>query len=220
MTLLYFFAGLTIIPLIIFGFIAQAHVHEIYRKYEKDPMKKGITGGRLARTMLNSYDLNNVIIEEVSGELGDHYDPKRKIIRLSRRVARNSSISSIGIAAHEASHAIQDNTDYTFVKLRNNIAPIIEKAAYLILPLFFIGILVGRVLFNSIFINLALLIYLGIVVFYFVTLPIELDASSRAIHFIKEKGIADEEELKGIKAVLRAAAFTYIIATALATVQF
>jgi Zn-dependent membrane protease YugP len=220
LTKLYVISGFLIVPLVIYGLCARIKVRQLYEKYSKEPVKKGITGSRLARTMLNSAGLNEVVIEEVSGTLRDHYDPRQNAVRLSRRVARNSSIAAIGIAAHEAAHAMQHGTDYPPAKLRDNIAPIIEKAGYLVLPLLFFGILLSRVALASFFINLALLLFLAIVVFYLVTLPVELEASARALRYIEENNVADEKELEGVKKVLKAAALTYIIALALAIVQF
>jgi len=220
LTGLYVVSGFAIVPLVIYGLYARIKVRQLYEKYSKEPVKKGITGSRLARTMLNSAGLNEVVIEEVSGTLRDHYDPRQNTVRLSRRVARNSSISAIGIAAHEAAHAMQHGTDYPPAKFRDNIAPIIEKAGYLVLPLLFFGILLSRVALASLFINLALLLFLAIVVFYLVTLPVELEASARALRYIEENNVADEKELEGVKKVLKAAALTYIIALALAIVQF
>jgi len=220
MTELYVISGLVIVPLVIYGFYANIRVKQLYEKYSKQPVKKGITGSRLARMMLNSAGLNDVVIEEVSGTLKDHYDPRQNTVRLSRRVSRNSSIAAIGIAAHEAAHAIQHGTSYPPAKLRANIAPIVEKAGYLVLPLLLLGILISRVALASFFINLALFLFLGIVVFYFVTLPVELEASARALRYINENNVVDEKEIEGVKKVLRAAAVTYIVATALTIVQF
>ncbi len=220
LTGLYTISGFAVVFLVIYGLYAHIKVNRLYERYSKEPVKKGITGSRLARTMLNSAGLNEVVIEEVGGTLRDHYDPRQNVVRLSRHVARNSSIAAIGIAAHEASHAIQHGTNYPPAKLRNNIAPIVEKAGYFILPLLFLGIVLSRVALASFFINIALLLFLAIVVFYLVTLPVELEASARAIRYIKENNIADEKELEGVKKVLKAAALTYIIATALAIVQF
>jgi len=220
LTGLYVVSGFVIVPLVIYGLYAHVKVNRLFEKYSKVPVKKGITGSRLARTMLNSVGLNEVVIEEVGGTLRDHYDPRQNAVRLSRRVARNSSIAAIGIAAHEAAHAIQHGTDYPPAKLRANIAPFVEKAAYLVLPLLFLGILLSRIPLASLFINIALILFLAIVVFYMVTLPVELEASARALRYIKENGIADEKELEGVKKVLKAAVVTYIVATALSIVQF
>ncbi len=220
MTTLYVIAGIAIIPLIAGGIIAQNRVRDIFLKYSRKPTKKGIAGGRLARTMVNQAGLKDIVIEEVRPELGDHYDPRHKVIRLSRAVSRGSSISAVGIAAHEAAHAVQDGTGYAPVRLRNNIAPIVEKASYLILPFLFFGILLGGIIASAFFINLALFLFLGVVIFYLVTLPVELEASSRALRYIKDNKIADDRELKDIEEVLRAAALTYIIAALLAIAQF
>jgi len=220
LTGLYAISGFAILPLVISGLYARVKVNRLFEKYSREPVKKGVTGSRLARTMLNRFGLKDVVIEEVSGTLRDHYDPRHKVVRLSARVSRNSSIAAIGIAAHEAAHAIQDGLDYPPAKFRNNIAPIVEKAGYFILPLLLLGILLSRVALSSFFINLALLLFLGIVVFYLVTLPVELEASARALRYIKENNVADEKELEGVKKVLKAAALTYIIALSLAIVQF
>jgi len=217
---LYILAGLAILPLVIWGIYAQGRVKALFEKYSKQPIKKGITGSRLARAMLNSAGLNDVVIEEVSNDLGDHYDPRQKIIRLSRNVARNASIATVGIAGHEASHAIQDNRGFLPVRLRNGIAPIVEKVGYFILPLIFLGVFIGGIIASSLFIDLAILLFFGTVIFYLLTLPVEFEASSRAMRYIKDKKIADEEELDGIQEVLRAAAVTYIIAAVLAVAQF
>jgi Zn-dependent membrane protease YugP len=220
LTGLYIVSGFAIVPLVIYGLYARIKVSRLFEKYSKQPIKKGITGSHLARTMLNSAGLNDVVVEEISGTLRDHFDPRQNTVRLSRPVARNSSIASIGIAAHEASHAIQHGTGYPLAKLRSNIAPIVEKAGYFILPLLILGLMLSSMQLSSLFINVALLLFLGIVVFYLVTLPVELEASARALRFIKENNVADEKELEGVKKVLSAAALTYVIALALSIVQF
>jgi hypothetical protein len=220
LTGLYVISGFVIVPLVIYGLYARIKVRQLYEKYSKEPVKKGITGSRLARTMLNSSGLKEVVIEEISGTLRDHYDPRQNAVRLSRRVSRQSSIAAIGIAAHEAAHAIQHGTNYPPAKFRNNIAPIVERAGYLVLPLLFVGLLMARVQLAAFFINVALILFLAIVIFYLVTLPVEIEASGRALRYIRENEIADEKELAGVKKVLRAAAITYIIATALTIVQF
>ena len=217
---LYILASLAILPLVIWGIYTQGRIKALFEKYSKQPIKKGITGSRLARAMLNSAGLNDVVIEEVGNDLGDHYDPRQKIIRLSRSVARNASVAAIGIAGHEVSHAIQDSRGFLPVKLRNGIAPIVEKLGYFILPLLFLGVFISGIIASAFFIDLAILLFFGIVIFYLLTLPVEFEASSRAMRYIKDKKIADEEELYGIKDVLRAAAVTYIITAALAVAQF
>lgn len=220
MTGLYVIAGFAIIPLIVCALYVHSRFDKLFRKYSKEPTRTGVTGSRLARTMLNSAGLNNVVIEEIGSDLKDHYDPRQKVLRLSRSVSRSSSIAAIGIAAHEAAHAIQDGTGYPPLKLRDRIAPIAQGAGYLVLPFLFAGILLGRRLLSSFFVDLALLLFLGIVVFYLVTLPVEFEASSRAVRYIKDNGIADDKELDGVRQVLRVAALTYVVAAALALAQF
>jgi len=220
MTLLYATAGVLIIPLVLAGIWAHRRVRQLYVEYSRKPTKKAVTGMRLARTMLHSAGLDDVVIEEINGSLKDHYDPRQKIVRLSRDVARGTSIAAIGIAAHEAAHAIQDGTSYPPVKLRNSMAPIVEGTAHLVLPFVLIGFLLSGLALSSIFISIGLLMFIGVVFFYLVTLPVELEASSRALQYIRENEVVDRKELEGVEKVLRAAAFTYLVAMALVVVQF
>lgn len=220
MTELYVISGIVIVPLLVCGIYVRGKVRRLFEEYSKEPVKKGVSGGRLARKMLNSAGLDNIVIEEIGPGLKDHYDPRLKAVRLSRMVSQSASVAAIGIAAHEAAHAIQDASDYPPAKVRNSIAPIIEKAGFLLLPLFFFGILLGQMVLSSVLLDLSLILFLAIVFFYFVTLPVEFEASSRAVRYIKENGIVDAEELEGVRLVLRAAALTYVIATILALVQF
>ncbi len=219
MQVIYVLAGISIIPLVLWGLYTQSRIREVYRVFSKEKVKKGITGSRLARTMLNEEGLENVIIEEVSGELTDHYDPRRKVVRLSRNVARSSTVAACGIAAHEAAHAIQDGIGYGPVQLRDKMAPIVQGAGFWILPLLLVGIFMGSIVQTALFINLAIFLYIGIVLFYLVTLPVEFDASKRAVRFISDKKIADKGELAGINKVLNAAALTYVAAAVLAVIQ-
>ena len=218
--MLYVISGVLIVPLVICGIMARGRVRRLYDEYSRKPVSKAVTGSRLARTMLNSAGLDEVIIEEVGGTLKDHYDPRQKVVRLTRGVARGRSVAAIGIASHEAAHAIQDGTGYPPVKLRNSIAPIVEGTGHLVLPLLLVGILLSGLALSAFFISLALVMFIGVVVFYLVTLPVELEASARALRYIKDNGVADQEELDGVEKVLRAAAFTYLIAMVLVIVQF
>jgi len=220
MTELYVVAGLLLAPVIICGLYARSRVNQLFDEYSRKPIKKGVTGGRLARTMLDSAGLSGVIIEEGGAALSDHYDPRRKVIRLSPSVSRSASIAGIGIAAHEAAHAIQDGTGYPPVKLRDRIAPLVERSGHLVLPLLLVGMLFSAIALSSLLVGLALLLFLVIVLFYLVTLPVELEASSRALGYIRDHAIADEKELEGVRKVLRAAAFTYVTAMALVLIQF
>jgi len=219
MTALYVVAGLALVPLILASLYIHARFNALFRKYSGEPVHNGVPGDRLARMMLNSAGLNHVVVEEIGPELEDHYDPRQKVVRLSRSVARSSSVAAISIAAHEAAHAIQDGTDYPPFNLRNTMAPLVEKAGYLVLPLLFFGVFLGRAV-SFAFVNVALLLLLVTVAFYIVTLPIELEASSRAVRFVKENEIADEDELDGVRQMLRAASLTYVVGAALAVTTF
>jgi len=219
MTGLYLIAGLAIIPLIVGGLYVHSRFDALFRRYSREPVRSGITGARLARTMLDSAGLKNVVVEEVNSDLKDHYDPRQKAIRLSRSVSRSASVAAVGIAAHEAAHAMQDGTGYPLLKLRDRMAPIAQGAGYLVLPLLFVGVFLGSRL-SSVLVDAALVLFLGIVVFYLVTLPVEFEATSRAMRYIQDHGIADDSELDGVRQVLRAAALTYVVAAALALAQF
>ncbi|MBF0253417.1 MAG: zinc metallopeptidase, partial [Candidatus Omnitrophica bacterium] len=180
MELILILSGISILPLLFWGIYTQSKVKDVYRIFSKEKLSKGITGTRLARTMLNDNGLENVIVEEVSGSLSDHYDPAHKVVRLSREVARGTSIAACGIAAHEAAHAVQDGSNFGLVRLRDKMVPVVQKGAFLILPLIFLGILFGKLLISGFLINLALFLYILVVIFYLVTLPVEFDASRRA----------------------------------------
>lgn len=219
MTGLYLIAGLAVIPLIACALYVHRRFDHLYRKYSKEPVRSGITGGRLARTMLRSAGVKDVVVEEIDADLKDHYDPRHKVIRLSRSVSRSASVAAIGIAAHEAAHAIQDGTGYPPLKLRNRIAPIAQGAGYLLLPVLFFGVILGS-RWSPFFLDVAIVLFLGIVVFYLVTLPIEFQASSRAMRYIKDNGVVDDNELHGVGQVLKVAALTYVVAAALALGQF
>ncbi|MEI7752227.1 MAG: zinc metallopeptidase [Candidatus Omnitrophota bacterium] len=220
MLTLYVIAGFSIIPLILWGLWAQVHVRRVFKKYAHEPVKKGMAGAKFAQLMLKEHGINDFKIMTISGDLADHYDPRKKVIRLSKTVAEGSSVASLGVAAHEAAHAIQDNRDDFFLRVRNSMTPMIEKTAYWLLPLLFVGIIFGGMVGSTFFLDVAVLFYFGIMIFYVVTLPMEWNASSRALQFIESKKIATKAELEGVKKVLQAAALTYVIAAALAVAQF
>ena len=169
--------------------------------------------------LLRKMALQTVVVEETDSHLRDHYAPRQRAVRLSRSVSRSASVAAVGIAAHEAAHAIQDGTGYPPLKLRDRIAPIAQGAGYLVLPLLLLGLLLGS-RFTPLFLDIALLLFLGLAAFYLLTLPVEFEASSRAMRYIKDHGIADDHELAGVRQVLRVAALTYVVAAALALAQF
>lgn len=216
---LYVLAGILILPLIVSSYYVHMKMRQVFVRYSEKDTKKGINGKRVARSMLNAGKFNNIIIEEKKGVLSDHYDPKQKVICLSTEVARSHSISAVGIAAHEAAHALQDSTDYVLFKLRNRIFPLVDMAGFLILPLVLLSFFLWRTRVSGLLIDIAILLFLAVLGFYLITLPVEFNASRRALSYLKLNGVVDKEELKGVETVLRAAALTYIIGSAVAPVQ-
>jgi uncharacterized protein len=187
---------------------AALWVRSSYSKYSKQPSASGLTGAQVARTILDRNNLSNVRVEPVAGQLTDHYDPRSKVVRLSEGNFRNNSIAAVSVAAHECGHAIQDATGYVPMKLRAGLFPIVNFAGQLWFPLFFLGIL-G---FGSFFVQLAVIAFAGVLLFHVVTLPVEINASTRAYGILTRYGMLSRSEADGTKRVLTAAAFTYIAA--------
>ncbi len=187
---------------------AQSRVKSTFNKYSKVISTSGYRGFEVARLILDRNGLYNVPIEMTGGTLSDHYDPSTKILRLSQAVYNGNSVASLGVAAHEVGHAIQDAKNYAPLKIRNAIAPAVAFGSKFVWGIIFLGIIVRL----SGFITLGIIIYIAIVIFQLVTLPVELDASNRAIANL-EQGILAPSEISPAKSVLKAAAFTYIAAT-------
>ena len=187
---------------------AALWVRSSYSKYSKQPSASGLTGAQVARTILDRNNLSNVRVEPVAGQLTDHYDPRSKVVRLSEGNFRNNSIAAVSVAAHECGHAIQDATGYVPMKLRAGLFPIVNFAGQLWFPLFFLGIL-G---FGSFFVQLAVIAFAGVLLFHLVTLPVEINASTRAYGILTRYGMLSRTEADGTRRVLTAAAFTYIAA--------
>lgn len=191
--------------------IASSKVKSTYNKYSKIKSKTGMTGEEAARRLLNASGIYGVRIERVSGELTDHYDPKSKVLRLSDSVYRSNSIAAVGVAAHECGHAIQDNIGYAPLGIRSILVPAANFGSKAAFPLIFLGLFLGF---------LEPLIYIGIilfslsVLFQLVTLPVEFNASSRAIKLLDTTGILYGDEITGTKKVLTAAALTYVASAA------
>lgn len=194
---------------------AQAYINGTYRKFKKVNSKRNMTGSEVARNILDSNGLVDVEVVETSGVLSDHYDPRKKVVRLSQEVYRNSSIASISVAAHECGHAIQDSNGYTFLRIRNSIIPLVNFAS----SVGYIAILVG--LFTSAlgFLWIGILLEVVILGFQLITLPVEFNASSRALKQIEELEILDAKEKRMGKKMLRAAALTYVAAVATAVLE-
>ena len=200
-----------VIPAMILAGWAQYKVKSTYSKYSKVLNARGITGAYAAQAVLNHYGITDVRIEQTSGKLTDHFDPKSKVIRLSDGVYNATSVAAVGIACHEAGHAAQHAKDYVPIKIRTALVPVCNIGSTLGIPLALIGLFIG---FEPL-ITIGLVLYGAIFAFQLVTLPVEFNASSRAVKVIDEAGLLrSEEEINGTKKVLSAAAMTYVAALA------
>lgn len=204
-----------LIPAIIISFWAQTKVNSAYNKYSKVRTINGYNGEQVARMMLDEAGLWDVKIEMVNTKLGDHYDPSSRILRLSPDVYYGGTISSAGIAAHEVGHAIQHQQGYKPLAIRNSIVPIVNISSNISWVLFFIGIIMG---FRGLT-TLGIILFSAAVIFQLVTLPVEFNASNRALDILKSRGILYGDEVKGAGKVLDAAAMTYVAAALMAISQ-
>ena len=211
-----------LIPAILLTLYAQGKVTRAYRVFSGVANRRGITGAQAARRILDANGLSNVRIEMTGGTLTDHYDPKGRVMRLSPQVYNDSSIASVSIAAHESGHAIQHGTGYGLLSFRNAIVPLVNVVSTLSWPLLLAGIVIagtGRITTGNLIFDIGILFFAGVVVFHLVTLPVELNASNRAIAQLQQLGIVGADETKGAKKVLSAAAMTYVAALATAVLN-
>ncbi len=202
---------LLVVPALILSVVAQIRVQSVYKKMSQKLNSSGLTGEMAARAVLRHYGIQDVSIERVNGRLSDHFDPRSKVIRLSDGVFHSYTVAAVGIAAHEAGHAAQHAEGYLPIKIRNAIVPVCNVASWVGIPLALIGF----------YMSMEPLIYIGlglyslIMIFQLVTLPVELNASSRALAVIEQEGLLpSDEEFSGAKKVLTAAAMTYVAALA------
>ncbi len=207
-----------LIPPLLLAFYAQAKVKNTYSKYSRVFASSGISGARMAQEILNLGGASDVKIEQTPGKLSDHYDPRKRALRLSEGVYSSDSIAALGIAAHEAGHALQHHTGYAPLHLRNAIYPVASIGSTLAFPLFFIGFLFSS-RGPSILMDIGILLFTGAVVFSVLTLPVEFNASKRAVALLGERGYLRGPELDGARRVLSAAALTYVASTAMAAMQ-
>ncbi len=209
-----------VLPCLILSVWASSHVNTTFNRYRKQHSLRRITGADAARRVLFANGVQNVRIERVSGNLTDHYDPKTNVIRLSDSVFDSTSTAAIGVACHEAGHAVQYAQSYAPIKLRAAVIPVTNIGSKLAMPLILLGLLLSFLGEVSYF-----FVYLGIacfglsLVFQLITLPVEFNASRRAMAAISEGELLTAEEQKGAKKVLSAAAMTYVAATAVALAQ-
>ena len=197
-----------VVPALLISLAAQIMVKNTFSKQSKKLSARGISGAQAASNILSYYGITNVRIERVSGNLTDHYDPKTNVIRLSDNVFSSTSIAAIGVACHEAGHAAQHANNYLPIKIRNAIIPVCNIGSTVGLPLAIIGYFLG---FEPL-VTVGPLLYALIAVFQLVTLPVEFNASRRAMQVIDETGLLYDDEQAGARKVLTAAAMTYVAA--------
>lgn len=203
-----------LLPAIIFGFIAQMRVKNTYKEQRKFKTEKNISGVKMARWILDTNNLQHVRIEKVSGNLTDHYDPRSQVLRLSQNVYGGTDVAALGIAAHEAGHAIQHARSYAPIALRNTVYPVASFGSNLGPILVIGGLFLGSI---PILINIGIILFAVAVAFTLITLPVEFNASGRAMRILEKSGAMTPREMTGARKVLSAAAMTYV-ASALASV--
>ena len=196
---------------------AQGRVNSAFRKYGRVRSRTGMTGAEAARRLLNSQGIYDVTIEHISGSLTDHYDPRAKVLRLSDSVYGSDSVAAVSVAAHECGHAMQDNEDYAPLRFRSALVPVANFGSQLSWPLILIGVIFGGL--GSPLVQIGILMFTLAVLFQLVTLPVEFNASGRAIKLLDSQGILLAEEVNGTKKVLSAAALTYVAAAAASILQ-
>lgn len=195
-----------VLPVVIISMLVNSRVNTIFRKYSKLTSKNGITGAVAAQNVLKSYGITDVAINKISGELTDHYDPRTNTINLSEKVFYGTSAASIGVACHEAGHAAQYAQHYTPVKIRNTLLMPAKIGSTAAIPIAVIGFFLGF----GILVEVGVLLYAFIMLFQLVTLPVEFNASNRAVEVIENTAMLSDSELKAAKKVLKAAALTYV----------
>ncbi len=209
----YTWAYILVVIAFVASLIAQARVKTTYNKYDKRLAQSGLTAEQAAQHVLNHYGITDVSIQPIQGNLTDNFNPQTKIISLSESTYGHSSIAAIGVACHEAGHAAQHAQGYVPIKIRNALIPVTNLGSRLGIPLALIGMFIPNNAGTTL-ILLGLLLYAFVAIFQFATLPVEFDASNRALKVIKQTGLLTNEERSGARSVLKAAAMTYVVAVA------
>ncbi len=204
-----------VIIAVIITMIVQGYMTSTFSKYERVESKSGLTASEACRVILDRSNITNVSIGHVSGNLTDHYAPTKKELNLSDTTYNSRSIAAIGVAAHEAGHAIQDNTNMILLSIQMRLVPVVNFASRLSIPVFFIGFILGILDM----IQFGIILFSATLVYQLITLPIEFNASGNAIRTLREYNIMDESELYAVKKVLTAAALTYVAAAASTVLQ-
>lgn len=185
---------------------AQIKINNAYSKYKRISNVKKISGSEVARTILDANGLDNIYVVETKGNLTDHYDPTRKVVRLSSEIFHGDSIASLSVAAHECGHAIQDKENYTFMRIRSMLVPVVNLVSYL----GYFGIIIGLLAGISGYLMIGIITLVVTIIFQLITLPVEFDASKRAHNELIKLNLINSEEASGVNSVLSAAAFTYV----------
>lgn len=215
---MFWFGGglMFVIPAMLFVFWAQYRVKAVFNEWERVPTRSGVTAAQVARDILDKYQLHDVRVEYVRGHLSDHYDPRARVVRLSDATHSSTSIAAIGVAAHEVGHAIQHDTAYLPLNMRNLLFPLARIGDSFGPILVMAGFFFGR---NYFLMDLGILIFALAVGFYVITLPVEFNASSRAVAILETGGYMTRDEVGGARKVLNAAALTYVAGAAAALSQ-
>ena len=206
---MYYWSLLLLVPAFIISGIAQARVSSTYRKYAQVPDRSGVTGAQFAAQMLRANQVTGVRIQPVGGELSDHFDPRDNTVSLSKDVYAGHSVASVAIAAHECGHVLQKFTDYVPMKIRHALVPVVNVCSQASMPLILVGMIFASF---SALVDIGAWLFFATVIFQLVTLPVEFNASSRALANIQSSGVLTADELSGAKQVLSAAAMTYVAA--------
>ena len=204
-----------LLPAIALAIWAQIRVKSAFKKYSKINSSQGYTGVKVAEYLLQQNGITDVQVEAVEGKLSDHYDPRTKKVRLSANNYKGSSLAALAVSAHEVGHAIQHNKGYVPLQIRHSILPVTNIGSWAAFPLFFIGFFFQY----PILMDLGIIFFAGVVLFHFVTLPVEFNASSRALSILETNGLLVSSEITGAKKVLNAAAMTYVAATAVSLIH-
>jgi Zn-dependent membrane protease YugP len=201
---------------IVITLLASSRVKSTYAKYARVRSMSGMTGAEAARRILNSAGIYDVSVERIAGNLTDHYDPRSKVLRLSDSVYGSASVAAIGVAAHECGHAIQDQKSYAPLRIRAALVPVANFGSMLAWPIIVIGFIIGAV---ETLVPFGIILFSAVVLFQLVTLPVEFNASGRAVAILENTGILGSEEIRDTKKVLSAAALTYVASAAAAILQ-
>ncbi len=207
-----------LIPAFILALYAQSKVRSTFNRYSRLRATRGMTGEEVARSLLNMRGLGDVPVEKSKGSLSDHYDPRKRVLRLSEGVFDSDSVAALGVAAHETGHALQHADSYGPLALRSNLVPVANIGSWVAFPLFFIGFFIGSNT-GTLLMDVGIIFFAGAVFLTLVTLPVEFNASSRAMALLREGGYLSEQELPHARAVLNAAAWTYVAAATMAVSQ-